>query len=58
MKYADRIHGISLGQGQGPKAIKLMEQGMISGDWVLLQNCHLAKSWMGNLEGRLLCSEK
>jgi len=46
MNYADRIHGISLGQGQGPKALKLMDQGQKSGDWVLLQNCHLAKSWM------------
>ena len=26
MDYSDRIHGISLGQGQGPKALKLMDR--------------------------------
>ncbi|XP_075260085.1 dynein axonemal heavy chain 6-like isoform X4 [Convolutriloba macropyga] len=48
--YNDRIHAISLGQGQGPIAEKLMYNAMESGDWVFLQNCHLAKSWMLSLE--------
>jgi dynein heavy chain len=48
--YAERLHFISLGQGQGPKAERLINLGRESGDWVCLQNCHLATSWMGALE--------
>jgi len=50
MGYADRLHFISLGQGQGPKAENLIKLGWDTGDWVCLQNCHLATSWMGRLE--------
>merc|ERR1719506_3144335 len=48
--YEEKLHFISLGQGQGPKAEKLIQFGWETGDWVCLQNCHLAASWMGKLE--------
>jgi dynein heavy chain len=46
----NRLKTISLGQGQGPKAIKFIKDGHAAGDWVCLQNCHLFASWMGELE--------
>eukprot|EP00413_Alexandrium_margalefii_P001587 CAMPEP_0204524464 /NCGR_PEP_ID=MMETSP0661-20131031/7391_1 /ASSEMBLY_ACC=CAM_ASM_000606 /TAXON_ID=109239 /ORGANISM="Alexandrium margalefi, Strain AMGDE01CS-322" /LENGTH=606 /DNA_ID=CAMNT_0051530221 /DNA_START=23 /DNA_END=1843 /DNA_ORIENTATION=- len=48
--YSDRLHFISLGQGQGPRAEQFIKMGWDTGDWVCLQNCHLATSWMGRLE--------
>ena len=72
--YGDRLNIVSLGQGQGPYAKQLIENGTKSGsficinyrppylfrlscsfcqsigDWVVLQNCMLAKSWMPELD--------
>jgi hypothetical protein len=48
--YGDRLHIVSLGQGQGPYAKQLIDNGTKTGDWVILQNCMLAKSWMPELD--------
>jgi len=44
---------VSLGQGQGPLALQMLETGANRGHWVLLQNCHLLISWLRELEKTL-----
>ena len=48
-KKSEDISIISLGQGQGPPAIRAIESSIKDGKWVILQNCHLGKSFLPTL---------
>lgn len=48
-----KLKYVSLGQGQGPIAVSLLETGAARGLWVLLQNCHLLPKWLKTLEKTL-----
>lgn len=53
-KWQEQLHIISLGQGQDKVALKKIEDSRKDGSWVMLQNCHLYKSFMGQLEHQVL----
>jgi len=49
----NKFRFVSLGQGQGPIAMKILNAGYKRGHWVLLQNCHLLSSWLKELDKSL-----
>ncbi|XP_047352693.1 dynein beta chain, ciliary-like [Vespa velutina] len=44
------FHNVSLGQGQEPIAEEAMTIAATEGHWVILQNIHLVRSWLPQLE--------
>ena len=50
LKMGRKFEQVSLGKGQGPKAQALLLEAMDTGKWICLQNCHLASSWMPELD--------
>jgi len=48
--WADDVNTLSLGQGQEENARKNIDIGIRNHKWIILQNCHLAKSFMDELE--------
>jgi len=55
MNMTSKFESISLGQGQGPKAARLIQNARADGGWVLLANCHLSISWLPALE--VICEQ-
>ncbi len=50
------MEAVSLGQGQGPVAQRRIDEAASAGSWVVLQNCHLAKSFLPQLAA--ICEEQ
>ncbi|KAH6585240.1 hypothetical protein BASA61_006968 [Batrachochytrium salamandrivorans] len=46
----NRLKFLSLGQGQAPIALQLLETAVSRGQWLMLQNCHLLVVWLKTLE--------
>ncbi|TPX78384.1 hypothetical protein CcCBS67573_g00352 [Chytriomyces confervae] len=54
----NRLKFLSLGQGQAPIALQLLETAVARGQWLMLQNCHLLVEWLRHLEKVLEKIEK
>ncbi|KAJ3374425.1 Dynein heavy chain 10, axonemal, partial [Entophlyctis sp. JEL0112] len=46
----NKLKFLSLGQGQAPIALQLLETAVARGQWLMLQNCHLLVDWLRSLE--------
>ena len=51
--FSKKLTILSLGQGRGPTASKLIKTAKLSGYWVYLQNCHLCPSFLPTLEQKI-----
>ncbi|XP_062480123.1 dynein axonemal heavy chain 10 isoform X3 [Pezoporus occidentalis] len=49
----DRLKFLAMGQGQEKIALQMLEDAVVSGEWLMLQNCHLLVKWLINLEKAL-----
>ncbi|OWK54873.1 Dynein heavy chain 10, axonemal [Lonchura striata] len=47
---ADRLKFLAMGQGQEEIALQLLEEAVVHGHWLMLQNCHLLVKWLIHLE--------
>lgn len=54
----NELYIISLGQGQDKIALKRINESKEHGKWVMLQNCHLYKSFMNELENQVLALQE
>lgn len=54
----NKLKFLSLGQGQAPVALQLLETAVARGQWLMLQNCHLLVDWLRSLEKVLEKIEK
>ncbi|XP_054248884.1 dynein axonemal heavy chain 10 [Indicator indicator] len=49
----DRLKLLAMGQGQEKLALQMLENVVVSGEWLMLQNCHLLVRWLVHLEKAL-----
>ncbi|XP_027593384.2 dynein heavy chain 10, axonemal isoform X1 [Pipra filicauda] len=50
---AERLKFLAMGQGQEKIALQMLEEAVVQGDWLMLQNCHLLVKWLIHLEKAL-----
>ncbi|XP_009082982.1 PREDICTED: dynein heavy chain 10, axonemal, partial [Acanthisitta chloris] len=49
----DRLKFLAMGQGQEKIALQMLENAVVEGEWLMLQNCHLLVKWLIELEKAL-----
>merc|ERR1711988_1156814 len=57
-KNKKKTPSVSMGQGQEVIARSLVSTGMLTGDWCILQNCHLGLGYLSELESTLVKAEE
>ncbi|XP_065594770.1 dynein axonemal heavy chain 10 [Cyrtonyx montezumae] len=49
----NRLKFLAMGQGQEKIALQMLEEVVVKGEWLMLQNCHLLVRWLITLEKAL-----